>query len=140
MRRSPGLEIEANFHHLWLSIGLCQLQTGAAQKAVGNFRRVVELAPWWSDAAWLLAAAYHLAGESQEWVRKLVSAYSHTNGAASYYAAVGTRMRCSKRLTGRAGSDPGLREIRVDRVFDPYRADPRFQSLFRRMSLVDTVN
>jgi TolB-like protein/tRNA A-37 threonylcarbamoyl transferase component Bud32/Tfp pilus assembly protein PilF len=134
-----GMEIDANFHHLWLATGLCQLKAGSAHEAVASFKRVVELAPWWSDAAWLLAAACHVAGDrgqSEELVRKLASSHRHSNGAASYYAASGEVDAMFEALDGACREhDISYRPIQVDPVFDPWRADPRFQALLRRMNL-----
>ncbi len=85
-----AMEIDANYFMLWFVMGLAQVQVGSLHEATVSFNRVVELEPWYSDGAWLLAAAYRMAGDgerSQEWVRTLAGSRGPTSGTAWYYAA-----------------------------------------------------
>ena len=78
-----ALEIDANFYPIWLGMGLAQFHLGLTQEAVTSFQRVVELAPWLPVGAWVLAMAYHQAGDrerSQEWARKAAGQHAHTFG------------------------------------------------------------
>ena len=102
-------------------------------------KRVAELAPWFSDGGWYLATAYHQAGDherSQGWARKLASSYGHTYGPAIYYAASGEGDAMFEALEGAyRHRDVDLPFIQGQPLFDPWRADPRFQSLLQRMNL-----
>lgn len=88
---------------------------------------------------WYLATAYHQAGDherSQEWARKLASSYGHTYGPAIYYAAAGEGDAMFEALEGAyRHRDVDLTFIQGQPLFDPWRADPRFQSLLQRMNL-----
>jgi hypothetical protein len=83
--------------------------------------------------------AYHKAGDherSQEWALKLSDAHGQSFSASAYYAAVGD-------LDAMFGALDGAYEQREmlllllpnEPLFDPYRADPRFQALLKRMNL-----
>jgi len=134
-----AMEIDATFYLLWFAMGIAQIRAGSAREAIQSLERVVELAPWYSDGAWALARAYHAAGDfdnSWEWVRKLAASHRHTAGAAAYYAAAGEVDAMFEALEGAYRQrDFNLRFIPVDPIFDSYRADPRFQSLLRRMNM-----
>jgi tetratricopeptide (TPR) repeat protein len=135
-----ALEIDSNYYLIWNAMGLAQLGAGFAQEAITSLKRVAELAPWFSDGGWYLATAYHQAGDherSQEWARKLASSYGHTYGPAIYYAACGKGDSMFEALEGAyRHRDVDLPFIQGQAFFDPWRADPRFQSLLKRMNLV----
>lgn len=136
-----GLEIDANFHLLWFTMGLSQLQAGLAQEAIASFKRAAELAPWRPGNAWALAAAYHHAGDrerSQELARKLAGSDGRTAwfSAEYYYAATGQVDAMFEELnTACRQHSPGLPSFHNEPVFDPYRLDPRFQALLAKMNL-----
>jgi len=136
-RRS--LEIDANYYLIWYAIGRCQLGAGFPKDAIARFKRVVDLAPWYFEGAWFLATAYLQAGDrerSQELARKLADSHGHTFGAAWYYAAAGEVDAMFEALNGAYRQrDPSLPLFQNEPVVDPYRSDPRFQSLLRRMNL-----
>jgi hypothetical protein len=125
---------------MWVGMGLAQLGAGLAQEAVTSFKRGVELAPWYVPGAWLLAAAYHQAGErelGQEWARKLAGSDGHSyHGAAIYYAAAGEVDAMFEALEGAYRQRDGFFiSIHNERFFDRYRADPRFRALLAKMNL-----
>ena len=135
-----ALEIDPNFYQIWFAMGLAQLHAGFNQEAITSLKRAVELAPWYHRGAWLLAAAYYLAGDherSQEWARKLSESHGHTVGAASYYAAAGEVDGMFEALDGayRQRDLFLLYIIQNLPFFDPYRTDPRFRALLQRMNL-----
>jgi TolB-like protein/Tfp pilus assembly protein PilF len=132
-----ALEIDANIHLVWFALGMAQFQAGSAGEAITSFKRSAELAPWWHVAAWALAASYHVAGDyeqSQDWVRRLSRTDSY--GAAGYFCLTGDVDAMCEALDGAyQRRDPHLYMVAVEPLFDPHRADPRFQSLLRRMNL-----
>jgi len=134
-----ALEIDANYFTIWYIMGFAQLRAGLAQEGITSLKRVVELAPWWHTGGWGLAAAYHQISDrehSQQLVRNLAASYGHTYGAALYYAAAGEGDAMFEALDGaRRLRDSNLLTIRSSPIFDPYRADPRFQALLQRMNL-----
>jgi len=130
-----ALEIDANFYMMWNVMGLAQLAAGLTQEAIVSLKRCVELAPWFQTGIGLLAAAWYRVGDrehSEEWARKL----GHTVGAALYYAAAGEVDAMFEALDGAHRQREGLLlNIQSHPFFDPWRADPRFQALLRRMNL-----
>jgi TolB-like protein/Tfp pilus assembly protein PilF len=134
-----ALEIDANYYLIWNAMGLAQLGAGLVQEAIPSLKRVVELAPWFSDGGWYLATAYYQAGDHQssnEWAHKLISSHGHTYGPAIYYAVTGEGNAMFEALEQAHGHrDVDLPLIQTQPLFDPWRADPRFQTLLQRMHL-----
>jgi len=136
-----AMEIDANYYLMWWVMGLAQLGAGFAQEAVTSFKRMVELAPWFSPGAGYMAAAYHQAGErelGQEWAHNLAGSDGRSYfGAAFYYAATGEVDAMFEALEAayRQRCDRSLIDIKILPFWDPYRADPRFQALLAKMNL-----
>jgi serine/threonine-protein kinase len=134
-----ALEIDANYWPIWVAIGWAQLYAGFAQAAITSYQRSVALAPWYSELEWWFAVAYHKAGDherSQEWALKLSDAHGQTYSASAYYAAVGDVDAMFGALDGAYQQrQPTLLFLPNQPLFDPYRADPRFQALLQRMNL-----
>ncbi len=134
-----ALEIDPNFYYFWLAMGCAQLRAGFTQEAIISLKRLVELVPWYYVGVSSLAAAYHLAGDqesSREWARELTDSHSNTFGAASFYAIIGEADAMFEALDeAYQRRDWALINIRSSLFFEPYRADPRFQSLLAKMNL-----
>jgi eukaryotic-like serine/threonine-protein kinase len=130
-----ALEIDPNFYIGWFMMGAARAAAGLTQEAIASLKRCVELAPWFQIGVGLLAAAYHQADDrerSEEWARKL----GHTFGAALYYASAGEGDAMFEALDGAHRQREGfLLHIQGQPFFDPWRADPRYQALLRRMNL-----
>jgi Tfp pilus assembly protein PilF len=130
-----AMEIDANFYPMWVALGHAQLGAGCTQDAIASFERAVEIAPWDLAARAVLAGAYYRSGDrerSRECLTTL-SGWQLARGELTYYA-----------LTGEADAMFDAFERAYQRrdwllpfapFYDPYRADPRFQSLLRRMNL-----
>ncbi len=133
-----ALEIDANYYLIWSVIGTAQLHAGFTQDAIASLKRVVELAPWYSMGVESLAAAYYQAGDrarSQE--LRLAESHGRTVAAAWHHAAAGDVDAMFEALDGaHRQRDVILLNIQNEPFFDPYRSDPRFQALLRRMNLV----
>jgi serine/threonine-protein kinase len=134
-----GLEIDANFPYNWWTLGMTQLDAGSAQEAIASFQKYVELTPWTGQSAWFLATAYRRAGDherSEELARKLAASHGRCYLAAIYYAATGEVHAMFDALEGSYQQrERTLIEIKNERFFDPYRSDPRFQALLKKMNL-----
>jgi len=110
-----ALEIDANFYFIRFTMGLAQRHAGFTQELITSLKRRVELAPWLRMGVGSLAAAY--------W-------------AAVYYAAAGEVDAMFEALDGAYRQrETYLPFLRYEALFDPYRADPRFQALLQRMNL-----
>jgi eukaryotic-like serine/threonine-protein kinase len=136
-----ALEIDPNFYFIWFAMGQAQLRAGLTQDAITSLKRGVKLAPWWHVGVAYLATAYRQAGDSdraQEWTSRLV-AHGDTDGTAVYYAATGEVDAMFEALDGvYQRRYVNLPWTLNDRFFDPYRADPRWQSLEKRVNLAKT--
>jgi eukaryotic-like serine/threonine-protein kinase len=134
-----ALEIDANFHPMWYVIGVFHLSAGFAQEAIDSFQRALELVPWYTPVQWCLAAACYQAGDrdhSQELAGKLARSHGDSMGAALYYATVVEADAMFEALDGAyAQRSSMLPYIHHLSFFVPYRADPRFENLLRRMNL-----
>ena len=134
-----ALEIDPNSYFMWHVIGLAQLGAGLPQEAIVSLRRSIDLAPWYHVNVGSLAAAYYCAGDherSEEWARKLSESRSHAGGAALYHTTTGDADAMFEALDGAYQQrDVLLLYMRTLPFFDPYRADPRFQSLLAKMNL-----
>lgn len=134
-----GLEINENFHPLVFVMALSQLRAGLTADAITSLRQALRIAPWFNAASWCLAAAYHQIddrAQSLELVRTLADSHNRTIGAALYYAAAGEVDAMFEALEGAYQKrDFLLLNIEFLPFFEPYRADPRFKSLLRRMNL-----
>jgi tetratricopeptide (TPR) repeat protein len=134
-----ALELDANLYPLWRMIGRAKLGLGLAQEAATSLERFVELAPWDSSGRWLLAVAYDQSGDRErgrECARKLAGPSGHTAGDYVYYAAAGEVDAMFEALDAAfERRDFLLSSVQRDPFFDPYRADPRWQALLRRLNL-----
>jgi serine/threonine protein kinase/Tfp pilus assembly protein PilF len=134
-----GLEINENFHPLVFVMALTQLRAGLTADAITTLQQLLRIAPWFSAASWCLAAAYRQINDlaqSLELVRTLADSHGHTIGSAFYYAAAGEADAMFAALDGAYQKrDFLLLSIQFLPFFEPYRNDPRFKSLLKRMNL-----
>ena len=131
-----ALEIDPNFHLLQHNLGLVQLAAGLPQDAIRSFSRLTEIAPWHHMGPGCLAAAWHRAGDharSGELARQFPRL---TFGTAIYHAIAGEIDGVFQSLES-AYEQRDIYLLAIDGVpwFEPYRNDPRFQSLLQRMNL-----
>jgi serine/threonine-protein kinase len=138
-----GLEIDPNFYFLWTMLGEVQLATGNYKDAVVSLNRSTELAPWFSFGLGMLAAACYQVGNkelSQDCAQRL--SHLHNGGSiglAYYHAATGNADAMFQALD-RAYTRREIYLLWINswKYFDPYRSDPRFHNLLRRMNLAVT--
>ena len=135
-----ALEIDASLYPIWHMLGLAQLGLGLTEEAITNLKRAAwSWRLWDSQSGWLLAIAYYRAGDlkrSREWARNLTGPHGHSAGDELYYAAAGEVDAMFEAFDAAfERRDFLLSSIQLYPLFDPYRADPRWQALLRRMNL-----
>ena len=134
-----ALEMDPNYYLLWFAMGLSQLYVGLTRQAITSLQQVVDLAPWWHQGIGYLAAAYHRAGDcerGQQCALKLAESHTGSFGAAAYYASTGEVDDMFHALDiAYRRRDRFLIHIKHEPFFDPYRADPRLDSLLAKMNL-----
>ena len=138
-----ALDIDANFWLLHLVVGVAQLRRGALEAAIDSLRKSLAVAPFYSLALSLLAAAHDLANQREKAelvigrLREIGSkAYVSKVSFAIYHAALGDADEVFHYL-GAAIDDrePFITRMIADEGFDPFRDDPRFAVLLDRMKL-----
>jgi serine/threonine-protein kinase len=134
-----ALQIDPTYHMAWLFMGFAQLGAGTAGEAVASFGRATELAPWWPMPAACLAVARWVAGDrapAGQAIGQIVASSGHTVGTALYYAAAKDADTMFAALE-EAYEKRNLFMIFLPYypLFDPWRSDPRLQSLIERMHL-----
>ncbi len=138
-----ALDIDENLWLIHCAIGGAQLHSGLLQDAVVSLRRTLELAPFSSTAMGYLAAAYVRAGERTSAAGVIdrawqMSGKSHVSQVcfAIYHAALGDGDEVFRLLNAAVDErEPFVVRVVADPIFDPYREDPRFRVLLRRMNL-----
>lgn len=134
-----ALEIDAGDYAIWSFMGLAPLGAGLAQEAVTSLKRAVDLAPWWRTGLAYLAGALWQPGDRERCQELVLQSRSHPQevlGAAFYYAVAGDADAMFEMLDlAWQERNPNLRNVGIDPIYEPYRADPRFQALLRRMNL-----
>ncbi len=138
-----SLEIDPNFWLVHLAIGMAQLQKGLLQESIASFEKTLQLAPWYSVAAGLLAAAHGRAGnraQPDQTVREArernPEGYFSPMCPALYHAYLGEADPMFDCLEAAlADREPYLPRMTADPLLDPFRSDPRYRALLRRMNL-----
>jgi len=130
-----ALEIDANFHPIWTTMGFAQLSAGCAQDAIASLQRAYELAPWNFAVLAGLAAACHQVGDRErgEHVLQNVSGRQLETAKGLFYGITGQRDAMFEALDQSVQKRDYLPLYLP--VFEPYRTDPRFQDLLRQMHL-----
>jgi tetratricopeptide (TPR) repeat protein len=138
-----ALAMDPNFGQAYLALGLAYLSSGQLQKAIEVFEGVSRLAQDSPPALAALGYAYGVAGKRDGALTELnrLKGISTKRFVPSYYIAgiylgLGDRDLAFEWL-GRACAERCslLGTLKVDPVFDPLRADPRFAALLRCVHL-----
>ena len=138
-----ALDIDANFWLLHLVLGVAQLRQGALEVAIESLRKTLAVAPFYSLALSLLAAAHVQANQLEQAeqvigrLREISSkAYVSKVSFAICHAALGEADDVFHYLSAAIDDrEPFITRMIADAGFDPFRADPRFSVLLERMKL-----
>jgi TolB-like protein/Tfp pilus assembly protein PilF len=124
-------------------MGLAQSQKGALHQAIGSLETTSRLSPAFALASGFLAASYARGGEQRradelmDEVRKRSSVQFVSPACfAIYDAAIGQADRMFEFLrVALADRDPYLTRMDSEPLFEPFRSDPRYHELLKRMNL-----
>ncbi len=138
-----ALDIDANFWLLHLVVGVAQLRQGALEASIESLRKTLAVAPFYSLALSLLAAAHVLAGQHEQAKQVIERLQEISNKVyvskvsfAIYHAALGEADEVFHYLSAAIDDrEPFITRMIADAGFDPFRGDPRFGVLLERMKL-----
>jgi eukaryotic-like serine/threonine-protein kinase len=138
-----ALDIDKNFWLIHLVVGAAQLRRGALEDAITSLRKTLEVAPFYSLALSLLAAAYVEANQREQ--AELVmgrlremndQGYVSKVSFAIYHAALREADEVIHYLDAAIDDrEPFITRMIGDKGFDPFQEDPRFGALLARMNL-----
>ncbi len=132
-----SLELNPEFPIGWLVLGNVYVEKGMFEEAIAAHQKLAEVAPW---QRWMLGCTYARAGRMDEARKILVELEEKIAtpfgalGLAHLYTALGEKDEAFRWLSYEHPSF-GLPWVRVIRLFDPLRDDPRFKDLLRKMNL-----
>ena len=141
---AKAVELYPDYWMLHYGLGLALSQKGLLGRAIGSLETAMRLSPGFTLTAGFLAAAYARAGRSSdaeklmEKIReKSARQFVSPNCFGLYYAATGDADRMFEALNAAlAVGDPTVtRIINTEPYFDPYRSDPRYRELMKRINL-----
>jgi len=137
---ATALEISSDFWLIRFVVGMAQLQKGLIAEAISSIEQALCVGRGYAPAVGTLAACYVLAGRREEGERLMRGGPATPRSRAYYHAILGEPDQMFEWF------EPALAEreymIPVDvtsHIFTPYRADPRFHALLRRMNLDSLV-
>ena len=136
-------ELDPTFFFPATSEGILALQGGNFSEAIGKFARArtLDAPPFVSG---LLGYAYGMSGERARAMATLGELEKMSAGGivapfnlALVYLGLGDRARAIDYLEqAYAGSSELLVWLKIDRIYDPLRSEPRFVALMRRLNFV----
>jgi serine/threonine-protein kinase len=136
------IDLDPNYMLGHFNLGLVLAATGAAEDAIRALQRARELASTFPDSLALLGYVYGQTGridDARETARALTmlegTQYVSPYSRATLYLGLGDRGRALGELE-RAFTDRSwlMALLKVDPLWDPLRAEPRFQRLLREMN------
>lgn len=138
------VDLDANFAAAHLVLGESYVQKGQHAQGLDELQRAASLSGGSPLYVAQLGVAYAAAGRRTEAFRVLGQLrrisrqhYVSPYGVAQIYAALNEKEQTLKWLqTAYDDHAVWMSYLAVDPVFDPFRADPRFQDLMRRLALL----
>ena len=142
-RLRETVEMDARFGYVHFQLGRAHLRKRAFADATAEFRKAAALSPTMPRYASALAHACGRAGRTAEALRILDELERRSHGwnpswidLAIVQSGLGQNDRAFASLEKAiAHREWRLVRIRVEPMFDPLRADPRFAALLRRIGL-----
>jgi len=142
-RLRKTVEMDANFSYVHFQFGRTYLRRMAFVEAIDEFQKATALSPTMSRYASALAHAYARAGRNTEAHQVLDELTRSSHGPRASWtdiaiirAGLGQSDQAFASLEkAYAHREWRLVRMRVEPMFDPVRADPRFGNLLRRIGL-----
>jgi len=143
-RLRKTVEMDANFSYAHFQFGRTYLRTKAFVEAIAEFQKASALSPTMSRYASALAHAYARAGrntEAHQVLEELARSPDGPHASWTEFAIIHAGLGQSDQAFAfleKAYADREWRLVRmkVEPMFDPVRADPRFANLLRRIGLL----
>jgi TolB-like protein len=133
---ATALEISSDFWLIRFVIGIAQLQKGSIEQAISSLERALAVGDGYAPAVGTLAACYVLSGRTQEADRLMQSRPATPRARAYYHAILGEPDQMFESFEPAITEREYLIPLDVNcHAMAPYRADPRFRELLRRMNL-----
>ena len=137
------LEVNPNFAHAHFHLGMALLRKRTLAEAIAEFQQAVKLSPNVIDYKGGLGYAYARAGKRAEAHNVLDELKEQSKRRyvpwfyiAAVYAGLDEKEQALACLeTAYQRREQGLAVMKREPMFDPLRADPRYQDLLRRMNL-----
>jgi tetratricopeptide (TPR) repeat protein len=132
-----GLDLDPTSYFTQYSVGYADIQAGKISEAITELQKSKKIGAAYLGYAYAASGDHsramgELEGLRQESARRYVSAV----WPAIIYLGLGDRQRSLQELEkAYEARDPWLVALKVDRVFDPLRSDPRFIELMRKVGL-----
>lgn len=138
-----ALAVDPNFPYALLLLALAHGEGGMYTEAIAAGQKLAQVEP---DLRWGLAMSYARAGRKDQALRVVDEIKKQPSpwgdwGLAEVYAVLGDRQEALRWLEqgfqDRFSLMPWLRlkDAGLERPFEPFRDDPRYQDLLRRMNL-----
>jgi tetratricopeptide (TPR) repeat protein len=137
------LELDPNYARARFRLGKALVQKSQFEEAISEFKKAISIS---EDSPYVgcLGHAYAVSGNKEAALKiveqlqesskkKYISPYS----IAIIYAGLGDKELTFRWLEEAVdGHDDFLDQLLTDPVWDPYRSDPRYQDILRRMGLL----
>lgn len=137
-----SFEITPDYHVGYLVLGNSYLVKGMNEKAIATHRKLVELYPHWK---WALANTYAMTGHKVE-ANKIVKQIENEElngwnalGLMTVYGALG-RMDEAFQMLAYEPHHAWVPWAAVMPIWEPLRADPRFEEFLEKLNLPDQYN
>ena len=133
---STAIEISSDFWLIRCVVGMAQLQKGLMAKAIATLERALSVGEGYAPAVGTLAACYLVTGRRSESEELMRRGPATPRSRAYYHALLREPDKMFQWFEPAISEREYLVPLDVNcHVFEPYRSDPRFRALLRRMNL-----
>jgi Tfp pilus assembly protein PilF len=139
-----AVEIFPDYWLAHLAIGLALAQKGSLQQSIASLEKAVQLSPSFTLATGFLAASYVRSGDAghaeklmEQVTERSLKHYVSSACFGIYHAVMGQTDKMFEYLQAAfAERDPYLTRMDAEPYFDPFRSDPRYRDLMKRLNLL----